>query len=315
MTDQQAAQEKQQQLFHRLGGAPVVRAAVSSLYQRVLADGSLGPLLAGASLPALRAHHLSFLTALLSDGSALDDGGEALASLVLEKHRRLFEDKGLSEKSFDQFTGHLVDALKSQQIADELVDEAMGRILPLRAVFERGAKDQVKARKKAAAPPRGGSDDKSRASFSKGPGSVASSRSANGSRRAIDAPKTAREKRLAAFLGEDDEGEEHVTPPLPPRKIEIKSSNSIASAKDKKRSVTVNKVTEENSQVDARSRSSSSKGKGSRTVSSQCSRGSDPALEPMTARQLRLAAFLGEGVDEPKIPKAPPRKISIFGSV
>jgi truncated hemoglobin YjbI len=313
MTDHQAPQEKQQQLFHRLGGAPVVRAAVSALYQRVLADGSLGPLFAGASLPALRAHHLRFLTALLSDGAALDDGGEALASLVLEKHRRLFEDKGLSEKSFDQFTGHLVGALKSQQIADELVDEAMGRILPLRAVFERGAKDQVKARKKAAAPPRGGSDDKSRASLSKGPGSVASSRSANGSRRAIDAPKTAREKRLAAFLGEDDEGEEHVTPPLPPRKIEIASSTSIASAKDKKRSV--NKVTDENSRLDARSRSSSSMGKGSRTVSSQCSRGSDPALEPTTARQLRLAAFLGEGVDEPKIPKAPPRKISIFGSV
>jgi hemoglobin len=312
-------QQDDRSVFHRLGGAPVLRAVVSGLYQRAVADESLGPFFAGTSMPALRAHHLRFLTSLYADNAALDDSGDVTASLIMEKHRRLFEEKGLSEKSFDRFAAHLVDALRSQQVADALIDEAMGSILPMRAVFERGAKRHAKAKK--GTPRSEGRDARSRSSSSKGPSSVASSRSANGSHLSLDGPMTSRQQRLAAFLGEDEEGQElQCVKAPPPRKIKIRSSSPIGDAKAKTRAATkVSQDDETKASIrsgkgsskntkgdDARSRASSTWGTGSTSAASQCSKGS------LTSRQLRLAAFLGEGDDEPEIGKrAPPRKIEI----
>jgi truncated hemoglobin YjbI len=200
-----------------------------------MADDKLKPFFGGMSLPALRVHQFRFLNAFFTDAAFTGSGpGDAdVARLLLEKHRHLFEDKGLNEKAFDRFVGHFVEALKSQPLADELIEEATGNIRPLRSVFEKGAKMYGNAKKDIALP---GLDARSKTSTKGGSNSSGSSKASRGSPRAF-VPKTARERRLAIFLGEEVEEEPRPVKP-PPRKIQINRSASVRDVKSPNRAAT-----------------------------------------------------------------------------
>jgi len=61
-----------------------------------------------------------------------------VANLIDAKHARLF-DQGLDEADFDRVAGHLVATLKDMQVPQNLIDEVVGVVGPLRGVFEQGA--------------------------------------------------------------------------------------------------------------------------------------------------------------------------------
>lgn len=231
-------QDDELPLLQRLGGASGIRATISGTYQRVLADDKLKPFFEGMSMPALRAHQQRFFTAAFS-GMTGSGGGVDLdgASLILERHRHLFEKGGLDETHFDRFLGHIVDALVSQDLPQDAINEAITALKPLRAAFEKGARMYGKAKKEKRMPVhergsrssiKGASSVCSKStkstmklsdSRSRGTGSVCS-RSSKSTLRQLDAT-TARERRLAAFLGEDDDEMEC---PAPPIKIQFKRS-------------------------------------------------------------------------------------------
>jgi len=66
--------------------------------------------------------------------------GLDVAGLMLDKHRRLFVEKGLNETHFDLVAGHFVGACQHLNVPQNLIDEAVGVIGPLRPVFEEGGK-------------------------------------------------------------------------------------------------------------------------------------------------------------------------------
>lgn len=123
-------------LFDRLGGIDAVKAAVEEFYTRILADEKLAFFFEGTSMAALKAHQLSFMKVAFTEiPEDLD-----VAALMLEKHDRLFKEKGLNETHFDLVAGHLIGALEHLKVPQDLIDEAIGIVATLRPVFEEGGK-------------------------------------------------------------------------------------------------------------------------------------------------------------------------------
>lgn len=57
-------------------------------------------------------------------------------------HSRLFEI-GLNETHFDMVAGHLVTSMKELAIPEDLINDVVAVVVPLREVFEDEAKKQV----------------------------------------------------------------------------------------------------------------------------------------------------------------------------
>jgi hemoglobin len=126
--------ERMPSLLDRLGGAPAVKAVVTEFYERLLADIDLYPFFANTNMSALKMHQIKFMQiAFTHIPDDLD-----VAALMRDKHSKLFED-GLNETHFDKVAGHLVAALQDLGVSQDLIDEAIAVICPLRPVFEQGA--------------------------------------------------------------------------------------------------------------------------------------------------------------------------------
>jgi len=130
-------------LFDRLGGVPAVRATITDFYDRIMADERLAYFFDGANMPNLKMHQLRFFKLALTEIPKDFD----VPALILEKHLRLFQDKGLCEDHFDIVAGHLVDSLQSLGVPQDLVDETVAIVGPLRAVFVEGAQKHGSSKK------------------------------------------------------------------------------------------------------------------------------------------------------------------------
>jgi len=118
-------------LYDRLGGEAAVAAAVHEFYLRVLDDEVLAPFFDGVAVPLLKNHQRRFFKiAFTRIPYDLD-----VVRLIRDKHRRLFDEKGLSEVHFDRVAGHLVATLQHLGVPQNLVDEAAAIVLPLRVAF------------------------------------------------------------------------------------------------------------------------------------------------------------------------------------
>lgn len=122
-------------LFDRLGGTEACRAVVNEFYQRLLDDETLAKFFDDITVPALKIHQLEFLKIAFTGIPEDMD----VSAFMLEKHHRLFQDKGLNADHFDSVAGHLVATLQHLKVPADLMDEAAGVVLPLRPVFEKGA--------------------------------------------------------------------------------------------------------------------------------------------------------------------------------
>lgn len=128
-------------LASRLGGTDAVKAAVEGMYTRILADEDLAPFFDNVNMTRLKLHQIEFMkVAFTHIPKGLD-----VAGLILEKHVKLFQD-GLNESHFDKVAGHLIDTLQSLDVSQELVDEVVAVVGPLRPVFEQGALQAKEAR-------------------------------------------------------------------------------------------------------------------------------------------------------------------------
>lgn len=84
----------------------------------------------------LKLHQLEFMKIAFTE---IPEGLD-VAGLMLDKHRRLFVEKGLNETHFDLVAGHFVGSCQCLKVPQNLIDEAVGVIGPLRPVFEEGGK-------------------------------------------------------------------------------------------------------------------------------------------------------------------------------
>lgn len=122
-------------LFQKLGGAGPIKAVVGEMYSRLLADKETAPFFEKINMSGLKHHQVEFMKVAFT---AIPEGLD-VPKMITEKHLSLFE-AGLSEKHFDVVAGHFVESCKHLDVPQDLIDEALGVIGPLRPIFKEGAK-------------------------------------------------------------------------------------------------------------------------------------------------------------------------------
>lgn len=133
-------------LYDRIGGDAALEASVEGLYSRLLADTALKPFFLGVDMGKLKIHQQKFLAIAFG---VIPDGLD-VAGLILRQHARLFP-LGLNETHFDLVAGHLIDTLKSLGVTQDMVDEVVAIVGPLRGVFKMAAIRQSASHKPAEA--------------------------------------------------------------------------------------------------------------------------------------------------------------------
>mmetsp|Transcript_13624 Transcript_13624/g.18707 ORF Transcript_13624/g.18707 Transcript_13624/m.18707 type:complete len:432 (-) Transcript_13624:147-1442(-) len=131
--EKKEADEKDKYLLERLGGDAALHAAVDEFYVRVIADKTLAPFFEGVPLDILKDHQRRFMRLAFT---AVPDDVD-VEKMMYKTHYNLFE-KGLNETHFDTVATHFVETLQHLGVAQELIDEAVGVIAPLRGVFLKG---------------------------------------------------------------------------------------------------------------------------------------------------------------------------------
>jgi hemoglobin len=136
------ANARKDELLEKIGGKKVLHDAVDRFYGRLLQDPELGRFFTGSNLLLLKWHQFNFMSiAFSSVPEDLD-----LQQLILEKHKRLFENIGLNEKHFDIMIKHLRETFEELNIEKDLINHATSVLAPLRVVFKNGA-EEAKARR------------------------------------------------------------------------------------------------------------------------------------------------------------------------
>ena len=109
----------EQTLFEKLGGKDAVNAAVDKFYEKVLSDDLLKPFFDDVDMGRQRASQKAFLT--YAFGGAPNYSGKSMR----DAHKRLVEEKGLSDEHFDKVAGHLQATLEELGVPADLIGEVM----------------------------------------------------------------------------------------------------------------------------------------------------------------------------------------------
>lgn len=129
-------EEQQAHLLERIGGETALKAAVNEFYTRLVVDKDLEKFFVGVPLDILKSHQEKFMRLAFTNSVPADMD---VGSYMKTKHYRLFA-MGLDETHFDKVATHFVETLQHLGVAQSLIDEAVGHIAPLRAIFEKGLK-------------------------------------------------------------------------------------------------------------------------------------------------------------------------------
>jgi hemoglobin len=108
-----------------------LRATVDIFYERLVADEQLKIFFDEVSVTRLRAHQFNFLSIAFTEIPADMD----VYQYMIDKHSRLFNEKGLNGTHFDLVAGHLVASLQQLNVPENLVTEVVSIVGPLRAAF------------------------------------------------------------------------------------------------------------------------------------------------------------------------------------
>jgi hemoglobin len=118
----------------KLGGDAAIEAAVEEFYKRVPMDPKLAPFFAGFSMEHLKRHQRSFMNNAFTG----NPGNLDLHNLMLTRHAKLFNERGLKAEHFDLVAGHLVATLEYLQVEPTVIGEAAAVVMSLRPAFEEG---------------------------------------------------------------------------------------------------------------------------------------------------------------------------------
>jgi hemoglobin len=104
---------------------------VDIFYEKVTGDEQLKKFFEGVSVARLKVHQFNFLRFAFTEIPKDMD----VYQYMIDKHKRLFNEKGLNETHFDLVAGHLVATLQQLNVAEPLIAEVVGIVGPLRAAF------------------------------------------------------------------------------------------------------------------------------------------------------------------------------------
>mmetsp|Transcript_8847 Transcript_8847/g.14717 ORF Transcript_8847/g.14717 Transcript_8847/m.14717 type:complete len:174 (-) Transcript_8847:124-645(-) len=132
LADATSADNEDDSLFARIGGTPAIKATVDAMYVRIIDDPLLASFFDGTDMKLQKGHQMMFLKTAFGGMKADFD----IPTYILEKHSNSF-DRGLNEKHFDAVAGHIVDSLVALEVPQDLIDEAVAVVVPLRPLFEK----------------------------------------------------------------------------------------------------------------------------------------------------------------------------------
>jgi len=125
----------QKPLLERLGGTEALDAAIDEFYFRLVCDEELLVFFEGVDLEFLKRHQRNFLNAACTDFPDVEEAAKRIA----RGHARMF-GMGLSEVHFDMVAQHLTETLLSMGVEEELTDEVVANLAPIRAIFQENSK-------------------------------------------------------------------------------------------------------------------------------------------------------------------------------
>eukprot|EP00977_Amphora_coffeiformis_P022974 scaffold12005_cov212-Amphora_coffeaeformis.AAC.2 len=126
-------------LYQRMGADARMKIIVTRFYEEILHDATLQPMFADISVAALQVHQIKLFRVLYGPDAEKPDHTEYL-DFMLATHTRLFRDHGLNVQHFDAVAVCLQKALRALQYTADLIDECITELVPLRIVFEHGAR-------------------------------------------------------------------------------------------------------------------------------------------------------------------------------
>ena len=106
-------------LYEKLGGENTVKLVVEKFYERVLNDDRINHFFEQVDMFKQKIHQIDFLT------YAFEGSERYRGSAMREVHRKLVQEKGLSDEHFDAFIEDLVETLKELDISPALIEEAL----------------------------------------------------------------------------------------------------------------------------------------------------------------------------------------------
>ena len=125
-------------LCERLGGSANLRLILANFTDEIKEDPVLAPFFTNVSISALQTHHFKLFRVIFGPEEEQPDASE-VQDYLLHTHRRLFQDLGLNETHFDKVALCFVQGLQTMLIEQEIVDECVEALVPLRAIFKHGA--------------------------------------------------------------------------------------------------------------------------------------------------------------------------------
>jgi truncated hemoglobin YjbI len=129
-------------LYQRLGGGfgdSQISVIVENFFDEIVENEDVAPFFKNISVSALKTHQVKLFKVIFGPADERPDPGE-LFDFMLATHTRLFRDLGLNEHHFDKVATCLVQGLQSIFVEQDVIDECVAILLPLRAAFEYGAK-------------------------------------------------------------------------------------------------------------------------------------------------------------------------------
>ena len=106
-------------LYEKLGGEKTVKLVVEKFYERVLNDERINHFFAQVDMVKQKIHQIDFLT------YAFEGSERYRGATMREVHKKLVQEKGLSDEHFNAFVEDLVETLKELEIPPSLIEEAL----------------------------------------------------------------------------------------------------------------------------------------------------------------------------------------------
>lgn len=104
-------------LYERLGGEAALNAAVDLFYQKILADNQVSHFFDGTDMTKQHLKQKKFLAFAFGGPNKYDGIG------LRKAHKKLVQDKGLSDNHFDLVINHLASTLEELGVAKSDIQE------------------------------------------------------------------------------------------------------------------------------------------------------------------------------------------------